>query len=246
MSNNPPSETTDLPAGEELARLLERAEKGDSTVLPQLRRVLDESPALWQGYGDLSLQAQGALVQLAGGNNLLLCESLMRQMAALKAELMGESPSPLEKLLAGRVAACWLQVSYYDGLIAQTRQGTPAQAKLLQQQQDTAHRRYLSAVTTLATIRKLLTPPRSPVEIASKLAGERAGLRCAHLGDAAQVRALEGSTRTVERFSAAYQARIDAVFTAPGATEWLNGMWKMSRVRERRRRRPLPSEPYGK
>jgi hypothetical protein len=108
MSKNPPSETTDLPAAEELARLLERAEKGDSTVLPQLRRVLDESPALWQSYGDLSLQAQGALVQLAGGNNLLLCESLMRQMAALKAELMSEPPSSLEKLLAGRVAACWL------------------------------------------------------------------------------------------------------------------------------------------
>src|SRR5262245_52882221 len=83
-----------------MARLLERAKTGDLSVLPQLRRMLDESPEIWRGYGDLSLQAQGALVKLAGGNNLLLCESLMRKVEALKAELMGESPSPLERLLA--------------------------------------------------------------------------------------------------------------------------------------------------
>ncbi len=48
---------------------------------------------------------------------------------------------------------------------------------MLQQKQDAAHRRYVSAIKTLATVRKLLTPSRSPVEIASKLAGERSGLR---------------------------------------------------------------------
>lgn len=56
--------------------------------------------------------------------------------------------------------------------------------------------------------------------------GDRDGLHRAHLGEAAQVRTMERSARTVDRFSAAYQALIDAVFTAPGASEWLNGMWK--------------------
>jgi hypothetical protein len=54
--------------------------------------------------------------------------------------------------------------------------------------------------------------------------GDRDGLRRAHLGEAAQVRLLERPASSVERFSAAYQALIDAVFTAPGATEWLNGL----------------------
>jgi hypothetical protein len=172
-----PSTSTEIPSGEELAHLLQRAEKGDVSALPLLRRVLDETPALWQGYGDLSLQAEGALVKLASGDNLLLGESLMRKLAAVKADLMGESASPLETLLAGRIAACWLQVSYYDALTAQTKQATPAQMKQLQQQQDSAHRRYLAALKTLATVRKLLTPARSPLEIASKLAGQRSGLR---------------------------------------------------------------------
>lgn len=56
--------------------------------------------------------------------------------------------------------------------------------------------------------------------------GDRDGLRRAHLGEAAQVRTLEGAARNVERYSAAYQALIDAVFTAPGVTKWLNGMWQ--------------------
>ena len=55
---------------------------------------------------------------------------------------------------------------------------------------------------------------------------DRDGSRRAHLGEAAQVRLLDEAARSVERFSAAYQALIDAAFTAPGATEWLNGMWK--------------------
>jgi hypothetical protein len=53
----------------------------------------------------------------------------------------------------------------------------PAQMKQIQQQQDREHRRYLAALKTLATVRKLLTPARSPVEIASNLAGKRSGLR---------------------------------------------------------------------
>jgi hypothetical protein len=175
--NNPQGQKTDLPTGDDLNRLLQRAEKGDLTVLPLLRRVLDEFPAIWEGYGDLSLQAQGALVKLAGGNNLLLCESLMRKLSALRSELVGESPSALEKLLAGRIALSWLQVSYYDALLAQTRQCSPAQLKLLQHQQDAAHRRYLATIKTLATVRKLLTPARSPIEIATRLEGERSRLR---------------------------------------------------------------------
>lgn len=57
--------------------------------------------------------------------------------------------------------------------------------------------------------------------------GDRDGARHGHLGDTAHVRMLEkAATSSAGRFSAAYQALIDAVFTAPGAAEWLNGMWK--------------------
>jgi hypothetical protein len=177
VSNQPQTEKPETAPGDDMAHLLSRAEKGDVTVLPQLRRLLDETPELWRGYGNLAAQAQASWIKLAAGTNILLGESLMRKAAELCSEVAGPSPSPLEKLLAERATICWLQVSFYDTLIAQTREYTPSKARILQQQQDSAHRRYLAALKTLATVRKLLTPSRSPVEIANKLAGKRSGLR---------------------------------------------------------------------
>ncbi len=177
MNAEPKTPKTESVSNEELARLLQQARQGDASVLPALRQFLDKTPALWRDHGDLAARVRTLWVQLASGPNLLLAESLTRQLAALTTELAGAAPSPLERLLAERVAICWLQVSYYDGLLTQTRESPPAQVRLLRQQQDAAHRRYLTAIKTMATVRKLLTPARSPVEIATQLTGERSPLR---------------------------------------------------------------------
>ena len=52
----------------------------------------------------------------------------------------------------------------------------------------------------------------------------RDGLRPAPFGEAAQVRWLPGPAGAARESLAAYQALIDAVFTAPGAAEWLAGL----------------------
>jgi hypothetical protein len=161
----------------ELAELLKRAEQGDLGILPALQQLLTDNPRLWKGYGDLAAQAEGALIRLAAGNNLLLSESLIRKLAGLKQELGGETPSPLERLLIERVTACWLQVNYLDALVAQAQGSSPERVKMLLAQQSAAHRRQLSAIKTLATVRKLLRPPLSPVDVASRLAGERPPVR---------------------------------------------------------------------
>jgi hypothetical protein len=157
----------------DLAELLKRAEAGDLSVLRALRQVLADKPELWRGYGDLAAQAEGSLIRLVAAKNLLLTESLFLKLAALKEELGGESPSPLERLLIERVTACWLQVNYLDTLVAQAQGSSPERVKMLLAQQNAAHRRQLAAIKTLATVRKLLTPALSPVQIATRLAGER-------------------------------------------------------------------------
>jgi hypothetical protein len=151
---------------EELARLLRRAEQGDLTVLPRLRAALDGDRRLWDYYGDLGIQAVGSLIKLAAGPNLLLAESLLRKLTALKEELAGPSPSALDRLLAERVAATWLQTNYYDGLMAQAAGADEARSRMLQRQQDAAHRRHLAALKTLATVRRLLKPAVSPMDLA--------------------------------------------------------------------------------
>jgi hypothetical protein len=165
-----------------LVSLLRRAEQGDLTALPELRRLLDADSSLWQRYGDLALQAEAGLVQLASGDNLLLAESLARKLAALKADLAGPSPSPLHKLLVERVAACWLQASYFDALAAQTRDQSPRQAADLQRRQDATHRRLLSAVKALETCRRHLRPagpvsPPQPVPVIPEPIASRLGRR---------------------------------------------------------------------
>src|SRR5262245_12186385 len=122
---------------------------------------------------------------MAVGDNLLMAESLSRKLEALKADLAGPSPSPLDVLLVERIAACWLQASYFDALAAQTRDLSPRQAGDLQRRQDATHRRLLSAVRALETYRRHLKPagpvsspepvPVIPESIASRLGRRERG-----------------------------------------------------------------------
>jgi hypothetical protein len=67
--------------------------------------------------------------------------------------------------------------------------------------------------------------PRDPGrDLRLERLSDRDGLRPAHFGEAAQVRSLLGPAGSVREFLATYQALIDAVFTAPGAAEWLAGL----------------------
>jgi hypothetical protein len=159
-------ETEKEAAPEGLEILFERAKKGDRSVLPRLWAVLDADPRLWQHYGDVALQAEAALVLLVGGENLLLAESLHRKLQAMKLELGGPSPSPVERLLVERVTATWLQVNFYESQMAQTKKATDRRWKFLERLQDAANRRHQAAIKELVTVRKLLIPARSPLDIA--------------------------------------------------------------------------------
>jgi hypothetical protein len=85
-----------------------------------------------------------------------------------KQKVAGESPSPLERLLAERVVATWLQVQLFEGLYALGIKsgGTLSQDEHRQKRLDKAHRRHLSAIRTLAQIRKM--GPAVQINIAEK------------------------------------------------------------------------------
>jgi hypothetical protein len=151
-------------AAERLQQLVRRAEQGDQSVLPELRAVLDRDPGLWRFAGDLARLAEDSMIALAAGHNLLLKESLSRKVAELKAELAGPTPSLLDRLLAERVAICWLMASYSDTAYAQAK-GTPAPAiEHAWRRQDSAGKRYAEAIKLLATVRRLLGSERGQRE----------------------------------------------------------------------------------
>jgi hypothetical protein len=165
VNPNPQTEAGPRQQEDELARLVGRAERGDLTVLPALREALAANPNVWQTYGDVSLQAEGALVRAAAGRNLLLAESLLLKLRELKSEVSGESPSPLERLLASRVALTWLEANYLDILVAQAAGAGEARLRALQRQQDGASRRHLASIRQMAVVRRLLRPAPSPLEL---------------------------------------------------------------------------------
>jgi hypothetical protein len=152
-------------ATDELKALLARAERGDLTVLSRLREVLDNHPEIWEHYGNMSAQAEGALVKLAAGTNILFSESLIRKQAALRKELAGPDADRLERALAERAALCHLHVCYWDAMVAQGKGNDAARLNAVRKHQDSAHKRHLDAVKMLATVRKLLRPARSPLDM---------------------------------------------------------------------------------
>ena len=161
-STAPPSETETL---ERLQSLVKRAEQGDESALPTLRAALDANPWIWERYGDLAQQSQAAWLQLIAGPNLLLREAVERKAEQLRAELAGPEPSLLERLLVERVIACWLQSQYADAAYAQQQNPSPGQHTAALKRQAGSHQRYLHAIKTLATVRKLLRPTLSPVDL---------------------------------------------------------------------------------
>ena len=163
---------------ERLQRLVERAEGGDEGAMPELRAALNVNPWVWERFGDLAQQSQGAWLQLIAGKNLLLLESTQRKAEQLRAELAGPAPSPLERLLIERIVACWLQVHYSDASYAQLKGTTPAQHTAALRRQNSAQQRYLQAVKALATVRKLLRPAPAPVEIATRLGSQERVTAC--------------------------------------------------------------------
>ena len=160
-----------------LQQLLHRAHLGDFTVLPELRRVLDQDRRLWEVVGNLALQAEAGLVKLAAGPDLLLAEAMIRKQAELKTELAGDDADPLVKALAERTAICSLQAAYFDGLMNSNQGKSVSFLEPLRKHMDSANKRFVNAIKMLATVKKLVRPSISPIAIATRMEPRRTANR---------------------------------------------------------------------
>lgn len=55
--------------------------------------------------------------------SLFFQETLPGRLAKLRRELLGPSPSPIERLLVDRIVICWMQVHHADWLAANQHLG---------------------------------------------------------------------------------------------------------------------------
>jgi hypothetical protein len=158
--------TLELPDGtqarvRELRALSEKAEAGDTQARRELRRAVREStPEVIARCSDIARTYRGFLAKTASGNDPLTGEAFVRRAELLAAEVAGENPTPLEALLGERIASLWaltelqeaLLSAYYGGA---TKNLPPSYLLQMTRLQESANRRYLAAIKTLAQVRKL-------------------------------------------------------------------------------------------
>lgn len=164
----------------EIKALIEKGSKGDKAAVVELKEMLGESPEAlkwWRRYGDLAQQAEASILNAMTGKQLILREAASRTAEAMRTELAGQEPSPIETLLAERITLCWIHLNYAETIYAQNMgEMSMKQAEFHQRRISHCHQRYLSAIRTLAMVRRLLRPPVAQINIAEQqvnIAGNR-------------------------------------------------------------------------
>ena len=146
---------------DEIDALVKRANAGDRRALPALRKAFDELPGLWEENGDLARHAEAAWLSAVARKDEVFKEGLARKLKAMRRELNGPAPSPLERLLVARIVANWLTLQYAEALYAQRMKdgNLPLDVSTHQQERiDRSQRRYLAAIRALAHLRRLQVP----------------------------------------------------------------------------------------
>jgi hypothetical protein len=139
----------------ELRVLVQSAQAGNSAALPHIRKFLDDHPEVWRHVGDLATLAERAWITVLAADHPVAVESMKRTVAELKADLAGEHPTRLERLLIDQVIACWMEVSYLESISADPGRSSLEQAGFRLQRLESAQKRYLNAMKALTSIRAL-------------------------------------------------------------------------------------------
>ena len=145
-----------------LQELSEKAEGGDKDARFELRRAVREStPEVITRVSDLAGSYRRALAKSASGGDPLLQEGLQERTRLMAQKVAGDKPTALEGLLAERVVSCWLVVELMETLTAaqldrdNTRRVVASHVLQMMKLQESANRRYLAAIKTLAQVQKL-------------------------------------------------------------------------------------------
>jgi hypothetical protein len=155
-----PRPTIDTPKG--VKAVLDRAEEGDETVLPLVRKLLDrdtrEGGTMVELNGNIYLHARDAIIRQATGKKIAIQEAIRQKINAVRDDLAGPNPTALERILCERVALCWFDAHEMDRRYINQADTSLKIAEYRESQRDRAHRRFLAACRTLATVRKLALP----------------------------------------------------------------------------------------
>lgn len=135
--------------------LIKKASAGDRKALEELKPALEAVPSLVALLGNVARYVENATLDRLAGENVLVRDAARRHVAAIRKNLAGEDPTPIENQLIEQIAAAWLWLQYCEFQV-RTQQGE--WGLFWDKRADHAQRRYLAAVKTLAQVRRLQVP----------------------------------------------------------------------------------------
>lgn len=138
-----------------LQSIMSRAREGDKTVLPKLQRLLDLKPEIWRVGHDLVTMSELAWLKRLSAGDLLALESFRRQVQQIKLDLIGHTPTPLEKLLADRIIAAWLAAQDAEICEASNESSGGKLAAMRLKRLESANKRFNAAIKALAMVQRL-------------------------------------------------------------------------------------------
>ncbi len=147
-----------------LQALSEKVEGGDKGARKELRKAVRESaPEVICRASDIGRRGRWALIKTVAANDPLTEEALVARLDLMRAEVAGPDPSPLEVLLTERICSLWLLIEVLEMLVSvqllgdlpRERRSPMSFLQHVFKWQESANRRFLSAIRELARVRKL-------------------------------------------------------------------------------------------
>jgi hypothetical protein len=151
-----------------ISGLVVRAEcEGDRDALVSLQvDHRDDLKAYVAQLGDLRQVTQDALVDTFVGESLPLTrQGIVEMLEAMREELGGPDPSPLEELLVDRIVLCWIAANKADLIVSVQGSASMKERAFQQKVLDRSTRRFLHGCKVLAQVRKLLGGPDLQINV---------------------------------------------------------------------------------
>jgi hypothetical protein len=153
--------------GQELAGWLtamsQGAAAGDERASQALIEACETVPRLWEilsTLASLSVRSWVDLLTAERSGAEIVRRTIEKEIERKRSEVAGKDPSPLERLLAERVALCWVAVTYADAEYARKLKAGMSfrEGEYLARRCELTNRQLLKAIESLARVRRLLTP----------------------------------------------------------------------------------------
>lgn len=154
--SEPPAGVTPRLSQEDKEIIL-KARQGEESARDGMREIVARYGP--RGMSPLADIVRDGLLEQVCDESIAMYEDIRYQMVNLRGELAGPASGPLEHLLADRVALCWLHVHYFELRVSKhLGSDSPKQSEYYQRCLESAHRRYLGSIRSLAQVRRLQLP----------------------------------------------------------------------------------------